>query len=79
MVIRRIGCTKYISSSHGFIMFSSFSAVFKLAGWSKRAIIARGSQWVSKDLVAISLSLANGGVDTAENEPKVDRGGDRES
>ena len=69
MVIRRIGCTKYTSSSHGFIIFSSFSAVFKLAGWPKRAIIARGSQWVPKDLVAISLSLAIGGVDTDENEP----------
>ena len=35
-----------------------FFALFMLAGWSKRAIIARGSQRGSKDLVAISLSLS---------------------
>ena len=46
-------------------------ALFALAGWPKRAIIARGSQWVPKDLVAISssLSLTIGGVDTEENGP----------
>ena len=31
------------------------SPFFKLAGWPKRAIIARGGQRVPKDLVAISL------------------------
>ena len=31
---------------------------FQLAGWPTRAIIARGSQWVPKDIVAISLSLS---------------------
>ena len=36
-------------------LFSSFFALFKLAGWPTRAIIARGSQWVPKDIVAISL------------------------
>ena len=31
-------------------------AVFKLAGWPKRATIARGSQWVPKDSATISLN-----------------------
>ena len=64
MVIRRIGCTGsllslYISSSLSiqFNFFFLFSrALFKLAGWPTRAIIARGSQWVPKDIIAISLS-----------------------
>ena len=52
-----------------------FFALFLLAGWSKRATIARGSQRGSKDLVAISLSfslslsLAVVATHTAENEP----------
>ena len=52
-------------------LFSPFFALFKLAGWPTRAIIARGSQWVPKDIVAISLSLSLAivAVDTAQNEP----------
>ena len=46
---------------------------YQLAGLPKRAIIARGSQWVPKDIIAISLSLSLSlaivAVDTAENEP----------
>ena len=57
----------YLRSILFFILF----ALFKLAGWPKRAIIARGSQWVPKDIVAISLSLSLAivGTPTAENEP----------
>ena len=34
-----------------------FFAIFKLAGWPTRPVIARGSQWVPKDLDAISKAL----------------------
>ena len=37
------------------LLFPLVFAVFKLAGWPTRANIARGSQWVPKDLTAISL------------------------
>ena len=40
-----------------FLFFIFVFAVFKLAGWPKRATIARGSQWVPKDSATISLSL----------------------
>ena len=44
--------------------------LFTLSGWSKRALIARGSQGVfSKGIAAFSLSLAIVGTHTAENEP----------
>jgi hypothetical protein len=35
----------------------SFFAVFKLAGWPKRAIIERGNQLVPEGTAAISLPL----------------------
>ena len=47
-------------------------ALFALAGWPKRAIIARGSQWVFEgycSALSLSLSLAIVGTHTAENEP----------
>ena len=37
-------------------LFFVLFALFKLAGWPKRAPIARGSQWVPKDLAVLSLS-----------------------
>ena len=37
---------------------SSLFVLFKLAGWSKRAHIASGSQWVSKDMSAVSLFVS---------------------
>ena len=40
-----------------FVLF----ALFKLAGWPKRAPIARGSQWVPKDLAALSLDPSPSG------------------
>ena len=43
-------------------------ALFALAGWPKRAIIARGSQWVFEGYCS-ALSLAIVAVDTAENGP----------
>ena len=47
------------------LLFLLDFSLFKLAGWPKRAIIARGSQWVPKDIAAISLSLAVRGAAAA--------------
>ena len=41
-----------------FIFRFCFFALFQLVGWPKRPLIGRGSQWVSKDLAARSLSGA---------------------
>ena len=43
-----------------YFSFFFLFAVFKLAGWPTRAIIARGTQWVPKDIVAISLLMSFG-------------------
>ena len=59
-VIRRIGCTNLLFefSSYFNLLFFVLYALFKLAGWPRRPPIARGSQWVPKDLAALSLSLS---------------------
>ena len=52
VVIRKTGCILFASPIFIFCIISRGFSLFKLAGWPRRATIARGSQWVPKDLVA---------------------------